>query len=84
MKLLLVFFTILLSCSVYAQGGKKNNPWQPVDPNQDVCSAFLPAGLDLTMCDEVGSTTAGVTYFCETLGQTVVVCPPDVGDDDDD
>lgn len=80
-----------MSTTAYGGGDKVNNPWQPVDPNIDVCVAFLPPGLDLEDCEALASTTSGITYLCDTLEEYVVVCPqddpvdePDEGDSDSD
>lgn len=78
-KILIAVAVLAMSTGAYAAGGKVNNPWQPIDPNQDVCTAFLPQGIDLTDCQELASTTSGITYLCETLSDYVVMCP-DNGD----
>ena len=83
-SLLIIALMLGLAAVAAAEGGKVNNPWQPIDPNQDVCTAFLPAGLDLSDCTELASTTSGITYLCETLDSYTVVCPTDGDDDDDD
>lgn len=56
-------------------GGKVNNPWQPGDADGDVCTAFLPAGLDIDSCSELASTSSGKTYLCGTLEDYIVYCP---------
>lgn len=67
-------------------GDKVNNPWQPVDVTSDVCQAFMPAGIDISQCTEIASTTSGITYFCDTIDSYTVMCPTDknvVNDTDD-
>jgi len=84
MKLFLITL-LFLPVVVFASGGKVNNPWQPIDPDVDVCTAFLPEGLDLTDCQETASTTSGISYLCSVLEDFIVYCPEtEFGDDDDD
>lgn len=56
-------------------GGKVKNPWQP--GSNDICTAFLPAGIDLDNCVELASNTSGKTYLCETAEDYTVFCPED-------
>lgn len=85
-KTLITIAVLAMSTGVYAAagGGKVNNPWQPIDPDTDVCTAFLPKGIDLTDCLELASTTSGITYLCGQLGEYTVQCPvEDVVEEDD-
>jgi hypothetical protein len=75
-------FVVLLVAMMFvvvaqAGGGKVSNPWQPINPEIEVCTAFLPAGLDLDDCEELASTSSGKTYLCETLDEYTVFCPDD-------
>lgn len=81
-KLLLLITLFMFSVSAFAAagGGKVNNPWQPIDPDADVCTAFLPSGIDLEDCLELASTTSGITYLCGMLDDYVVMCPTVVDD----
>jgi len=81
MKKLTLFIALLMfsvSANAAAGGGKVKNPWQPIDPDTDVCTAFLPSGIDLEDCLELTSTTSGITYLCGMLDDYVVMCPNDV------